>query len=311
MSKKTLYIIIGCVAAVVVVACIIFAVISLAPSNEPTPAPAPNPGPSQVETPAAKTAIEELDQDGLLAAFDEMQEEGYAPDEDYVNAAVVSYSDNYGGRLMLADSYADVEELSEREFYDGNYTVNIDQVDDTFAIITASDESGNPVPDAYAYIAFDANYLVYDSSATIGDAAGGSEATADSGVEPYTFIDTSEAFVKKALPVLHLTLTSGGMPLSSVYDYSYNVSDETIDLNLDSIYVGISYDDEAGTDTGSYVIESAYTELSVDITTGVVTCTTFDAENNTFETVIDSYPLTEDEGLERYELQLQNYHISE
>ncbi len=303
MSKKTMYILIGCLAIVIAIICIIAVVVGVIipkqNASTPTPAPEPTPAPAPAVV-VGETPLEDLEKDGLLSAFDTMYAGDYTP-TDYIAPEIADYLTNY--ELLLADSYSDPNELPDRDFYGDEFGTNIVQVDDTFAIITPLDDNNEVLPSGTAYITFDVNYLDYDSSYVANDVA----------IPPYVFVDTSEEFVAKALPVL-LTLYDGVLP-STIYSYEFNSTDDgTVTLDLYSIAIATKTpasadgtiaepSDDSDAAASPYLINGGHSQVTVAGDTGEVIWTAFD--DDAIEETIVSFPLTADEGADRLDIQTE------
>lgn len=235
LSKKTLYIIIAIVAAVIAIGAAVACVLILQNQNSTTEV---SRTPVVVEEePTEKTPLADLDKDGLLSAFDEMYVEGYAP-EDFLDATILDASAN---GLLLADSYASIDDLADFEFYADPYEADVTETDNGYAIITAVGSNSRPATNQPIYIAFDETYLSYSSAESD---------ESDPSTIPVVINNTSEDFLAVALPILSVAYSQFA-PVT-IYDYNFDTTSNLATLDLYFIDLGIEEtEDDAVASTNS------------------------------------------------------------
>lgn len=303
-----MYIILGVVAGLLVVGCIVAAVIAFMPKEKSNPNPAPAPEAVEPES-DEKTPLEDMDAGQLLTAFDKMQVEGYMP-ENYLPEELQPYVDGY--TIALTDSYSKKSELDEYDLYGSDYDTSYEtSADGTFTVFTALD--GDEVTsDMPVYVAFNSAYLDYVSG-------NGGIGLQGEPIPDMAFVNISEEFVEMALPIINLTY--GTTPLNMTYDFHFNTDDEGY-ITMTTDLIGVNYsmgassttnvdsnDDEEETSSTNatgiqYVVMGAITEVTVDLETGEVTYADYDGQRQ--ETVVE-YPIEEAEFTDRYESMTRIY----
>ena len=294
-----MYIILGVVAGLLVIGCIVAAVIAFMPKEKSNPNPDPAPVVVEPE-PAEKTPLEDMDAEGLLAAFDEMQSADYTL-ENYLPEELQPYAHGY--TLALTDSYSKKSELENYDLYGSNYESNYEiSADGSFAVFTAL-EDDEVTPDQPVYIAFNSAYLEY----TIGNSGTG---VLGEPIPDLAFVDISEEFVEMALPIINMTY--GATPINMTYDFHFNTEEEGY-ITMTTDLIGVSYTMDSSSATAvdnngepasaaaaagiEYLVQGAITEVTVDLETGEVTYADYDGQR---QNIVVEFPIEEADFEERY-----------
>ena len=188
--------------------------------------------------------------------------------------------------FILEYSYGNLDDIKGLDYQVsefGKHQLSIKPVDNTYAVVLAT-ENDNIISDRPVGIAFDRDYLDFYKE-TIGNSTN----------DRVRVIDTSAAFVKKALPILYLATDYFGPVLSSLYDYEFETEGDTTTLVGYNIGVGLDLNGAySDVNDSPYAINLYTTKCSISKSTGEFTWEL--GENGNKKSIIKSFPLTTEEA---------------
>ncbi len=229
----------------------------------------------------------DLTKEEAVSALSTMNEPGHTPCG-FIDSALLAKGEDK--TYFLEYSYGNPGDIRGVDYQVSDfdqYQLNIEPVDDSYTIVTAT-ENDSIVADQPIGIAFHQDYLNYsplESSSNNGQSSTNSQ---------IRFVDTTESFVKKALPIVYLT-RFGSTILSNTYSYSFSNDDKYISLSTFNIVVGTNMMAimDPSPDNVPYTIDILTVKCRVDKKTGEFTWV--EDESGRRETTLNSYPLTEAE----------------
>ena len=236
-------------------------------------------------------SITDLTKEEAIAALKEMSNPYYTPEGFLDPAMMPQGAKRY---FILEYSYETLDDIKEEDYHVSEfnkYPLNITPVDGTYAVVTAVD-GDKIIASQPTGIAFDKRYINFYEETTIEE--GGSQST-NSRLD---ILDTSDAFIKKALPILFISLDYFGPSLNSIYDYEYQEEDGSISLITYNIGIGLNMQelDTATADSIPYAINIYTVKCSINKDTGKFSWDRDEQGNK--NKIINSFPIDENEMME-------------
>lgn len=185
----------------------------------------------------AKTPLEDLTKEEVLAAYAEMISSDYAGpkgmiDEEIIEGAEAPY-------FILEYSYDDPMEIIEEDYHIsdfGKYELELTPIGDYATLVTANTEGvskyelGSSLSGSLG-IAFDKDYINYYQYEE-------KEDDVTQVMYETIFTDRSEDFLEKGLPLYYVATEAS--PLQSIYDYKLEIDDEKAELTVYNIGYGLN-----------------------------------------------------------------------
>ena len=217
----------------------------------------------------------------------------YVPDGFIDSALLPEGATRY---FILEYSYENLEDIKETDYHIsdfGKYELAYNEVDGKYAVVTAI-ENGQLKAGSQIGISFNKNYL--DHHQVRETAEGGYTNVYDVMVVN----DTSDDFLKTALPILYLSSGYFTPSINSIYDYEFTEEGNDIILKTTNIGVGLDLNSYSTTATTAeslpYAINIYTTSCKIDKTTGKFEW--IKNENDEKTTIVRSFSISYDEALQ-------------
>lgn len=224
----------------------------------------------------------DLTKEEALALLNTMLSGNYLP-KNFVDSALTP--EGYKRYFILEYSYDQLDDIYESDYHIsdfGNYQIDINQIDDTYAVVVAEDN-----PERWIGVAFNKNSIDYYKETIQGD---GYISTNDR----IKINNVSDDFVKKALPILFLTTDAFGSNIQNIYDYEFKEQGDTISLVAYVISVGMDLENTQSVDDLKYALNIYANECYIDKSAGEFHWK-IDEEGRK-NNIIKSFSLTDDES---------------
>ena len=237
--------------------------------------------------PVEKKPLEELTKDEALAIFQNMNKVNYAPDGFFDPVMEQKLIGHY---YTVGESYGFLDDIEEKDTMVSNagvYDLDIEEVDDTYAVYYPM-QDGKRIDSLTMGIAFEKSHLNYYKEKVIDTDEDGYASISYKNVARYK--DLSADFIKKSMPVL--AVADGVVNTGSVYDFAFSEDDEKVLLTLYNIKANITGENPTEDSTG-YELVLYIDECYIDKDTfefGWIT-----DEYGRVDYIINSFPLEEAE----------------